>query len=52
MAMWADYDEHGLVGNPRVAAMLLGRPPTTFAEAMARDLFSSTVAVPAGRSAT
>jgi uncharacterized protein YbjT (DUF2867 family) len=38
MAMWADYDEHGLVGNPRVAEMLLGRPPTTFAEAMARDL--------------
>jgi NAD(P)H dehydrogenase (quinone) len=52
MAMWADYDEHGLVGNPRVAAMLLGRQPTTFAEAMARDLFSSAVAVPAPPSAT
>jgi NAD(P)H dehydrogenase (quinone) len=38
MAMWADYDEHGLVGNPRVATMLLGRPPTSFAEAIARDL--------------
>jgi NAD(P)H dehydrogenase (quinone) len=45
MAMWADYDEHGLVGNPQVAAMLLGRAPTSFADAMARDLFSSATAV-------
>jgi len=52
MAMWADYDEHGLVGNPRVAAMLLGRPPTSFADAMARDLFSSAVAVSGAHRAT
>jgi NAD(P)H dehydrogenase (quinone) len=52
MAMWADYDEHGLVGNPRVTAMLLGRPPTPFAEAMARDVFSSAVAVPGAHPAT
>jgi NAD(P)H dehydrogenase (quinone) len=52
MAMWADYDEHGLVGNPRVAAMLLGRPPTSFAAAMGRDLFSSATAVPGLRGAT
>jgi NAD(P)H dehydrogenase (quinone) len=38
MAMWADYDQHGLVGNPRVASMLLGRPPTGFHAAMSRDL--------------
>jgi uncharacterized protein YbjT (DUF2867 family) len=41
MAMWADYDEHGLVGNGRVAAMLLGRPPTVFRAAIARDLAAS-----------
>jgi NAD(P)H dehydrogenase (quinone) len=52
MAMWADYHEHGLVGNPRVATMLLGRPPTSFADAMARDLFSSAVAVSGGHRAT
>jgi hypothetical protein len=27
-SMFAHYDRHGLVGNPRVLAMLLGRPPT------------------------
>jgi hypothetical protein len=42
----------GLVGNPRVAAMLLGRPPTSFADAMARDLFSSAVAVSGAHRAT
>jgi NAD(P)H dehydrogenase (quinone) len=52
MAMWADYDEHGLVGNPRVAAMLLGRAPTSFADAMARDLFSSAMAVSGAPRAT
>jgi uncharacterized protein YbjT (DUF2867 family) len=36
--MMAYYDEHGLVGNSRVLSMLLGREPTRFAEAVARDL--------------
>lgn len=27
-AMFDHYDRHGLVGNPRVLAVLLGRPPT------------------------
>ena len=29
--MFAHYDEHGLVGSPRVLGWLLGRPPTDFA---------------------
>jgi uncharacterized protein YbjT (DUF2867 family) len=44
----------GATGNTgrRVAAMLLGRPPTSFADAMARDLFSSAVAVSGAHRAT
>lgn len=33
-AMLAHYDGHGLVGNSSVLGMLLGRPPTRFADAM------------------
>lgn len=36
LAMFAYYDEHGLVGNPRALTALLGRLPTTFASALAR----------------
>ena len=35
-AMFLYYDEHGLVGNPRVLAALLGREPTRLAEVLAR----------------
>jgi len=37
-AMFAHYDAHGFVGSPTVLAALLGRAPTTFAAAAARDL--------------
>jgi uncharacterized protein YbjT (DUF2867 family) len=35
-AMWSHYDAHGLVGHPGTARALLGRPPSTFAEAFGR----------------
>lgn len=35
-AMFDHYDRHGLVGNPRVLAALLGRPPADPADALAR----------------
>ena len=38
VAMWAEYDRHGLVGNPTALRMLLGREPTTFLRAMVREL--------------
>ncbi|WP_406277886.1 SDR family oxidoreductase [Embleya sp. NBC_00896] len=37
-AMFAFYDRHGLTGNPRALAGLLGRPPTRFAD-FARRVF-------------
>lgn len=37
-AMCREYDSHGLLGNPRVLAMLLGREPTSFTDAYAQDL--------------
>lgn len=37
-AMYAHYDESGFVGSPTVLAALLGRAPTTFEAATARDL--------------
>lgn len=33
-AMFAHYDRHGLVGNPRVLAALLGRPPADPAQVL------------------
>lgn len=36
-AMCAEYDAHGFAGNPRVLGCLLGRSPTTFAEALRAD---------------
>jgi len=36
LAIFDYYDRHGLVGNPRALAALLGRSPTTFAAALAR----------------
>ncbi len=36
-AMCAHYDAAGLCGGHRVAEMLLGRPPTSFAAALARE---------------
>ena len=36
--MMAHYDRHGLVGNPNVLRMLLGREPTGFEAAVARTL--------------
>ncbi|SHM99063.1 Uncharacterized conserved protein YbjT, contains NAD(P)-binding and DUF2867 domains [Cryptosporangium aurantiacum] len=36
-AMFTYYDEHGLPGNPRVLASLLGRPPATVADVFARE---------------
>lgn len=38
IAMCREYDGHGLRGNPRVLAMLLGRRPTSFADACRQDL--------------
>ncbi|WP_326641275.1 NAD(P)H-binding protein [Streptosporangium sp. NBC_01755] len=37
-AMFRYYDDHGLPGNPRVLAMLLGRAPTELSTVLARDL--------------
>ena len=45
-AMFAHYDEHGFVGSPTVLAALLGRAPTTFAAAAARDLAAAPAAIP------
>jgi uncharacterized protein YbjT (DUF2867 family) len=45
-AMFAHYDEHGFVGSPTVLAALLGRAPTTFATAAARDLAAAAAAIP------
>ncbi len=42
LAMFDYYDRHGLVGNPRALAGLIGRSPTTFAAALVRQLGSST----------
>jgi uncharacterized protein YbjT (DUF2867 family) len=39
-AMFAHYDLHGLVGNPAVLAMILGRPPTKALDALRRDELS------------
>jgi uncharacterized protein YbjT (DUF2867 family) len=36
-AMFAHYHLHGLVGNPAVLAMILGRPPTRALDALRRD---------------
>ena len=36
--MFDHYDRHGLVGNGNVLRMILGREPTTFAEAMRASL--------------
>ena len=36
LKMFRYYERHGLWGNPRVLGWLLGRPPTTFAEFVAR----------------
>lgn len=35
--MMAHYEEHGLLGNGNVLAMILGRPPTSYAAAIRRD---------------
>ena len=40
-AMLDHYDAHGLVGNPNVLRMLLGREPASFAEVMRRELVSA-----------
>lgn len=37
-AMLDYYDAHGLVGNPNVLRMLLGREPAAFADVMRREL--------------
>lgn len=37
-AMCAEYDAHGLLGSGGVAAWLLGRPATPFADVVQRDL--------------
>jgi uncharacterized protein YbjT (DUF2867 family) len=37
-AMLDHYDTHGLVGNPNILRMLLGREPLPFAETMRREL--------------
>lgn len=38
VAMFDYYDRHGLAGNPRTLAGLLGRPPTDFATAVGHEL--------------
>jgi len=35
-AMFAEYDQHGLLGNPTVLRALLGREPTAFVDVMRR----------------
>jgi uncharacterized protein YbjT (DUF2867 family) len=40
-AMWSHYDRHGLVGHPGAARALLGREPSTLAEAIARRVPAS-----------
>lgn len=37
VAMFTEYGEHGLLGNPTVLRGLLGREPSRFADAMRRD---------------
>ncbi len=37
VSMFAYYDRHGLCGNSRVLGWLLGRPPATFAQYLARE---------------
>lgn len=37
VAMFIEYGEHGLLGNPTVLRGLLGREPTRFADAMRRE---------------
>lgn len=37
MAMCAEYDAHGLPGNANVLGWLLGRPATSFADAVLSD---------------
>jgi uncharacterized protein YbjT (DUF2867 family) len=37
-AMWSHYDRHGLVGHPGGVRQLLGREPSSFAEAIGRQL--------------
>jgi uncharacterized protein YbjT (DUF2867 family) len=39
-AMLDHYDAHGLVGNPNVLRMLLGREPASFPDVMRRELVS------------
>jgi uncharacterized protein YbjT (DUF2867 family) len=39
-AMFAHYNLNGLVGNPAVLAMILGRPPTNALDALRRDELS------------
>ncbi len=41
LAMFRYYDRHGLVGNSRVLGWLLGRPPATFAQFVARHAVRS-----------
>ncbi len=41
-AMFAHYDRHGLVGNPRILAGLLGRCPTTVEQAWASGRWTLT----------
>lgn len=36
-AMFSYYDQHGFAGNGRVLEMLLGRPPTSFAQFVTRN---------------
>ncbi|NJN83790.1 MAG: NmrA family NAD(P)-binding protein [Caldilineaceae bacterium] len=38
IAMFRYYEDYGLAGNPRVAQMLLGRPPTTLSEFVRQQL--------------
>jgi hypothetical protein len=37
-SMWSHYDLHGLVGHPGAARQLLGHDPSSFREAISRNL--------------
>ena len=37
LAMFEYYEQYGFWGNPFVLTQLLGRPPTTFTEFLARE---------------
>ncbi|MDX6741192.1 SDR family oxidoreductase [Actinocorallia sp. A-T 12471] len=42
--LWGHYSRYGITGNPNVLGWLLGRPPTTLREYVARELAAASAA--------